>query len=227
MKIIYNISISSFVFLLACDGNQSIDMNFEYDPTVPYPILNPGDFWPSKFDQRGMQNAVVYNDKIYCNTIDPGGDNNYLYCLNPENGLVKWRAWVKKYATQPVFLCGDTVIYCSSLGDISTFDSKGKLIWYNKFDHPYSGHWVDTAHSRLLIKTTYWKVSIYDITSGNCIADSEDVFLQSVIKDKIKNGYPSSEHKEYRFEWNGVSYIINCKSREMGTYEIQLVTTKR
>jgi outer membrane protein assembly factor BamB len=228
MKTAYKILIYTLIFLPACHENQSMDMDFEYDPTVPYPILNPGDFWPRKFDQRGMQNAIVYNNKIYCNTIDAGGDNNYLYCLNPINGLVIWRAQVKKYASQPVFLCGGTVIYCSCLGDISTFDSQGKLVWYNKFDHPYSGHWVDTTHSRLLVKTTYWKnVSIYDINSGKCITDIKNDSLQSVIEDKIKNGYPLSQHKEYRFEWKGLNYIINCKPGEMAQYEIQIMATHK
>ena len=197
-----------------------------YDPTVPYPLLNPKDFWLDKFDQRGLQNAIVYRDKIYCNTIDVGGKGSYLYCLNPKNGLVIWRSPVDAYATQPASFQNDTVIYCSFLGWISTFDSAGKTLWKAKFDYPYAGHWVDTNNSRLLVKTAGWKyVAGFDIKSGKLTLETKSDSLQKAIATKMENA-KQKETYAYTFVRLGKTYNIKCrptKSNEMGEYKIDII----
>lgn len=211
-----------FMFLTSCRESKS---NFVYDPTVPYPLLNPEDFWLDKFDQRGLQNAIVYRDKIYCNTIDVGGDGNFLYCLNPKNGLVVWRAQVDAYATQPASFQDDMIIYCSYLGDITTLNSEGKIIWKAKFDHPYGGHWVDTINSRLLVKTVYWKyVSDYDIKTGRLTSKTESDSLQKIVEGNMKSEN-LFEKQEYKFARMGETYIIKCrpsKPDEVGEYKIEI-----
>lgn len=169
MKHLSIIIIVILIFLTSCQEKES---GFVHNPGIPYPILNPGDFWPDKFDQRGLQNAIVYSDKIYCNTINLGGDRvNFLYCLNPTNGLVEWRSNVQSYAPFPITVYNDRVVYCSYLGEISTFDTNGKEIWTAKFGHPYHNHWVDTINSTLLVTTVAWNgVNVYDINSGEIIS---------------------------------------------------------
>lgn len=218
----FYIVIYFLIVLTSCQDNQSKEPAFVYDPTVPYPIFNSDEFWPDKFDQRGLQNAVIYHDRIFCNTIDVGGDNNFLYCFNPTNGLVVWRAQVKAHATQPVLVCDERIIYCSFLGDISTFDSLGKIIWQAEFDSPYGGHWVDTINSRLLVKTVSWNyVSIYDIKSGELVSKTENDSLQKLIDIKRTNS-SLSQKNEYRFERMGKKYIIKCRQDEIGKYKIEV-----
>jgi outer membrane protein assembly factor BamB len=210
------------IFVTSCQNNKT---GFQYDPTVSYPLLNAGDFWMDKFDQRGLQNAIIYRDRIYCNTIDVGGDNNFLYCLNPENGLVVWRRHVDAYATQPVSFQDDTVIYCSYLGHISTFDKDGKIIWKAKFNHPYGGHWLDTINSRLLVKTVYWKnVSEYDVKSGKLISDNENDSLQKLVEKKM-NDERHLANREYRVIRNGKAYTLKCRPPrpdDVGDYTIEI-----
>lgn len=214
--------IYTIIVLTSCQGNKS---GFTYDPTVPYPLLNPGDFWVDKFDQRGLQNAILYRDKIYCNTIDVGGDGNYLYCLNPTNGLVVWRVHVDAYATQSVSFFKDMIFYCSFLGHISVFDNDGAHLWKARFAHPYGGHWLDTSNSKLFVKTVYWKnVSEYDVNSGKLISDNENEALQTLIEKKIKDER-LLETQYYTFKHNGKEYTINCrpsKSNEIGKYTIEI-----
>jgi len=210
------------LFLISCQKNGS---NFDYDPTVPYPLLNPGDFWLDKFDQRGLQNAIIYRDKIYCNTIDVGGNANFLYCLNPKNGLVLWRAHVDAFASQPVSFQDNRVIYCSYLGDIYTFNNDGKIIWKAKFDYPYGGHSVDTINSRLLVKTVYWKyVSTYDIKSGKLISKTKNDSLQQLIYNKKVNQSHMKNH-QYHFTRFNKTCTVKCeplKSSEFCEYEIEI-----
>ena len=214
--------ISAIVVLISCQGNKS---NFDYDPTVPYPLLNPGDFWIDKFDQRGLQNAIIYRDKIYCNTIDVGGDANFLYCLNPMNGLVVWRGHVKAYASQPASFFKDIIVYSSYLGDISSFDSTGTNVWNAKFSHPYGGHWLDTINSKLLVKTVHWKyVSEYDVNSGRLVSDNESDSLQRLIASKLKDERLLEKH-EYHFTAKGKTYTLKCrpsKRDEVGQYTIEI-----
>ncbi|MDC0008318.1 hypothetical protein OAE12_01270 [bacterium] len=221
MKRFVYILISTLLVLVACQEKKS---GFNYDPTVPYPLLNSGDFWIDKFDQRGLQNAIIYRDRLYCNTIDVGGDANYLYCLNPQNGLVEWRANVEAYASQSAAFLDSIIIYSSYLGNISAFNEEGKNLWKAKFSHPYGGHWVDTLNSKLLVKTVYWKhVSEYDIKSGNLISDKENDSLQLLIEENRKDKRLLETHI-YNFTRNGTTYKINCrpsKTEEWGDYKIE------
>jgi len=197
-------SIIILIVLTSCQENNS---NFVFDPSVPYPLLNPGDFWVDKFDQRGLQNAIIYRDKIYCNTIDIGGDN-FLYCLNPKNGLVEWRGHIDGFASQSASFKNDTVIYCSYLGNISTFDKEGKVIWKAKFSHPYSGHCLDTINSKVLVRTAYWRnVSEYDLKSGKLVSDNENDSLKKLIEKNRKDKRLFEKHT-YRFKRNGKTYTI-------------------
>ncbi len=214
--------VCSFLLLLtSCSGKSK----FVHDPSVPYPLLNPGDFWPDKFDQRGLQNAVIYRDRLYCNTIDVGGDANFLYCLNPKNGLVIWRVPVEAFATQPASFHADKIVYCSYLGDISTIDIEGKIIWKAQFQHPYGGHWVDTANARLLVKTVSWKnVAEYDIHTGKLNADTENDSLQALIDTKLNTAGPVEEHS-YQFRWENKQYSIKgrpARQDEAGKYIIEI-----
>jgi hypothetical protein len=220
MRHLFYLTISILCFLTSCREEESA---FVYDPSIPYPIINSGDFWPDKFDQRGLQNATLYRDRIFCNTIDVGGNSNFLYCLNPTNGLAVWHKNIKAYASQPVSFCGDKIIYCSYLGDISLFNYGGDLIWQTKFKHPYGGHWVDTINSRLLVKTVYWKnVSIYDLKSGALISDDENDSLQRQITFKIKNTI-ATQKLEYQFVNKGENYKIKCSPVETGGYKIEVI----
>ncbi|MDJ1501738.1 hypothetical protein [Xanthocytophaga agilis] len=168
---------------------------------------------------RELQNAIIYDDKIYCNTIDVRGNKNFLYCLNPVNGLVVWRAPVTEYATQPVFLCDDVIIYCSFMGNISAFNKQGKVIWQAKFNSSYGGHWVDTTHSTLLVKTVYWKdVVTYAIKSGKVLSEVKSDSLQKVIAENSKNAYPMPK-KQYRFERMGRKYVLTCEPEERRGYK--------
>lgn len=213
---------SIIIILASCQDNKR---GFKHDPAVPYPLLNPGDFWIDKFDQRGLQNAIIYQDRIYCNTIDVGGDGNFIYCLNPKNGLVIWRGQVEAYASQPASFYKDMVIYSSYLGNITTFDNKGTVLWKANFDHPYGGHWLDTINARLLVKTVYWKyVSEYDLKSGQLISDLENDSLQKVIENNRKDKRRLEKH-EYQFEKMGNTYTIKCrpsKSDKVGEYTIEI-----
>jgi hypothetical protein len=223
MKRLIFLLTSSIAVWPSCQDNKS---NFDYDPAVPYPLLNAGDFWIDKFDQRGLQNAIIYRDKIYCNTIDVGGDENFLYCLNPKNGLVVWRGNVSAYASQSASFSKDIVVYSSYLGEISSFDSTGTNIWNAKFGHPYGGHWLDTVNSKLLVKTVYWKnVSEYDVNSGKLISDNENDSLQRLIEQKMKDSRLLETH-EYQFVKMGKTYIIKCrpsKPDEIGEYTIEII----
>jgi len=222
MRHLFYIAINILLLLTSCQKNNSEEFVFDYDPSIPYPVLNPGEFWLDRFDQRGLQHAVIWRDKIYCNTIDVAGNGNFLYCLNPVNGLVEWRAPVEAFAAQPAVVCDENVVYCSYLGDLSIFDMEGKRIWKAKFDHPYGGHWVDTIRSQLLVKTVYWKdVSVYDIKSGDLISNAENDSLQELIASKIKNDLPLETHT-YRLERMGTTYIINCGPDTIGNYKIDI-----
>ncbi len=194
------------VIFSSCLNNSN---GFKHDPGVPYPLLNPGDSWIDKFDQRGLQNAIIYKDKIYCNTIDVGGNANFLYCLNPKNGLVVWRAPVEANATQPASFSDNEIIYSSFVGNISAFDYEGKNLWKAKFGHPYGGHWLDTANYRLLVRTVYWKnVSEYNVKTGELISDIESDSLQKLITSKIASDLHTVKH-EYSFTRQNKTYIIN------------------
>jgi len=209
MKKAHNILIVILFFLTSCQENKS---DFVYNPQIPYPILNPGDFWLDKFDQRGLQNAIIYFDKIYCNTIDVGGNNNFLYCLNLTNGLVEWRANVKSFASYPATIHSDKIVYCSYLGEISTFDTAGKEIWTAKFGHPYSGHWVDTTNSTLLVTTVAWNgVNIYDINSGKIISKMRSDSLKNFIKERRNENY-SIQNQEYIIQNMDMKYTVKVEA---------------
>lgn len=211
------------VFLASCQEERYSHPDFVYNPDMPYPILNSGDFWPDQFDQRGLQHARVYKDRLYCNTIDLGGKHNYLYCFNLNNGLVEWRAPVAAYAAQPVSFCNGSIIYCSYMGDISAFSFTGDTLWQTRFKYPYGGHWVDSAHSQLLIRTEYWKyVSVYDISTGKLLSDIESDSLQKLVTAQVDKRIWVPENM-YQFERDGVRYRILCRAGELEEYKIEIL----
>lgn len=210
------------ICLTACHGRLPAPPAFAFDPTVPYPLLNPGDFWPDTFDQRGLQNAVVHRDQLYCNTIDIGGPGNFLYCLNLRNGLVVWRAPVEAFATQPASFQGDTTVYCSYLGDISTFDRHGFSLWPTQQVTSYDEHWVDTTHARVLVTVVYWKhVYTYDIRSGKLLAKVTSDSLKQCVARAIRSSYPRQTYR-YQFVRKGKQYRIVCEPAERGTSTVTI-----
>lgn len=220
---IISILFSCFILLVCCNESEIKENEFTYNPSIPYPIFNSGDFWPDKFNQKGLQNALIYQDRIYCNTIDVGSNNNYLYCLDLTNGLVIWRAKVETWATQPVFCFNNTIIYCSYLGNIFAFDENGKELWRNKYDRPYGGHLGDTINSTFLIRTPYGsEISIYDIESGKLISKIENDSIKKEIEKKRNN--INILQKEFQFERQGIGYKIKTMENLNGQYKIEIKT---
>ncbi len=48
-------------FFLSCDRG-----GFKHNPAKPYPVMEVGDYWIDQFDQRGLQNAMVYARALIC-----------------------------------------------------------------------------------------------------------------------------------------------------------------
>jgi outer membrane protein assembly factor BamB len=92
-----------FIFFLSFFG-----CNLNYQERE-YPAFETGEFWVANFNQNLLQNARLYDDNLYCNTVNnPSGD--FLYCLNLKNGKVKWKVPVDNFAPDPVII-SNKVIY--------------------------------------------------------------------------------------------------------------------
>ncbi|MGB1041706.1 MAG: hypothetical protein ACPGVD_12590 [Flavobacteriales bacterium] len=216
----------SIIFLNSCiETKVKKETKFIYNTLIDYPVFNSGDFWIEKFDQRGLQNAVIYDDKLYCNTIDVGGDQNFLYCLNLLNGLVVWRAQVDSYATQQVANFKDTIIYCSYLGNIYAFNSNGSLLWNNKYDRPFGGYKADYESSLISLITPFGsEVSNYEIKDGNLFSRVINDSLKRIIESKIEKNEISN--KKYFFERNGYDYVIKSSGDVYGDVIIKISVNK-
>jgi hypothetical protein len=139
---------------------------FEYDPTVPYPELKVGGNWRDKYDKRGLQNAIIKGKYQFVNTINISEGQNYLYCLNLENGKVKWRNEIDAYASQPVSIIDNQLFYVSYVGNIYSFSMDGKKLWSNKLKSSYSGHALNPNNNNLLVETVTQGVYEFDRKTG-------------------------------------------------------------
>lgn len=208
------------IFICSCSDQSNHD-NFSFDPTIPYPLLNPGDFWLDKFDERGLQNGRVYNDDLFCNTINVRGDT-YLYCFDLKSGKVKWRAKVHEFATQPITKQNETIIYCSFLGEFQVFDITGKEIWTATYDKSYAGHWVDPSDSKIKVKGVIGsEIRIYNING-----DVDTTIKSFSLKKKIdKLGRQVDKiNKRYRLAYKGWKYDIDVstpQNKELNNIEIK------
>lgn len=205
--------------LISCNEDQT-GVQFSYDPSVPYPLFNSGDFWLDSFNQGGLQNARVYGDRLYCNTIDVGG-NNYLYCLNLKTGTVNWRSMVSAYATQSITKINDTIIYCSYLGHIHAYNIIGEALWDEQYSRPYAGHWVDTTDNKIKIKTVSdSEVSIYRLDGKNMLVEENQRLKNEIdahggLVDQISKKY-LLRHKH----WNYSITISTPQNRRQHNIEI-------
>mgnify|MGYP000662080151 FL=1 len=43
---------------------------FEYNTSMPYPKLEVGENWRDKYDERGLQNAIIKGKYQFVNTIN-------------------------------------------------------------------------------------------------------------------------------------------------------------
>jgi outer membrane protein assembly factor BamB len=208
MKQLLNIFI---LILISSCGSQTDQDDFSYDPTIPYPKLNSGDFWLDKFDERGLQNARVYNDNVFCHTVNPREDT-YLYCFDLISGRVKWRAQVDEYAIQPIVKINDKIIYCSYLGEMTAFDTLGIELWKTKYDKSYAGHWLDPSDLKIKMKGVIGaEIKIYNLNG-----EVDGTIISPSLKKKItKNGNKVDIiNNQYKVNHNGWKYDIDVSISE-------------
>lgn len=156
--------ILTFVILLivlSCKKNK-----FEYNPSIPYPKLEVGENWLDKYDKRGLQNALINGKYQFVNTINISKGQDYLYCLNLENGKVEWRNEIDAYASQPVSIIQNQLFYVSYLGSIYSFSLDGKKLWTNKLKSSYSGHKINPINNNLLVQTVTQGIFEFDKKTG-------------------------------------------------------------
>lgn len=139
---------------------------FEYNTSMPYPKLEVGENWRDKYDERGLQNAIIKGKYQFVNTINIREGQNYLYCLNLENGKVEWRNEIDAYASQPVSIINNQLFYVSYLGNIYSFSLDGKKLWTNKLKSSYGGHKLNPNNNNLLVKTVTQGVFEFDKKTG-------------------------------------------------------------
>ncbi len=133
--------------------NYACNSSFSHDPSQAYPVLENGDYWIDKFDQRGLQNAKIFGDRLFCNTINITRGQDFLYCLNLKTGKVIWRLPINWYASQPVEIYSNEVYFSTVLGDIYKISINGELIWKQKLPSSYAGHIVNPINGNLIIHT--------------------------------------------------------------------------
>ena len=150
-----------FLFLISCKENK-----FEYDPSKPYPKLEVGESWLDKYDERGLQNSITNGKYKFVNTINISEGQNYLYCLNLENGKVEWRNEIDAYASQPVCIINNQIFYVSYVGGIYSFSLDGKKLWTNKLKSSYSGHTINSKNNNLLVSTVTQGIFEFDKKTG-------------------------------------------------------------
>lgn len=159
-----NYKILMFIILLvlfSCKKDK-----FEYDTSMPYPKLEVGENWRDKYDEGGLQNAIIKGKYQFVNTINISEGQNYLYCFNLENGKVEWRNEIDAYASQPVSIIDNQLFYVSYLGNIYSFTLDGKKIWTNKLKSSYGGHKLNPNNNNLLVKTVTQGVFEFDKKTG-------------------------------------------------------------
>ena len=146
---------------------SSCDNGFNYDPTVTYPSLNVGDYWIDKFDQRGLQNAKIMGDRLFCNTINISEGQNFLYCLNLSDGKVLWKVPVEGYASQQVEIFNNYLYYSTFVGQIYKISIEGELLWEIKSPYSYAGHFVNPSNGNLIVNSVTNGAYEYGSEIGN------------------------------------------------------------
>ena len=141
------------ILLFIIATTHSCDSNFNFDPSKAYPILEIEDYWVNKFNQGGLQNAKIFEDRLFCNTINITKGQDFLYCLSLATGKVIWKFPVKWYASQPVEIYNNTIYFATVLGNIYNISIEGKLIWEQKLPAAYSGHTVNPTNGNLIVST--------------------------------------------------------------------------
>lgn len=207
----------------ACSSHQS-ESEFSYDPTIPYPVFDRGDFWLDKFDQRGLQNARVYDDRMYCNTIETFGDS-YLYCFDLKSGTVLWRTLVSDFATQPVTEWNDKVIYSSFLGEFQAFDKQGNELWAFRCEDPYGGHWVDPNDGDIKVSTPYGnRITCYKMNGEFYYRENNPILKKIIEKEKY---VIDTVTNQYHITYNNWNYTIKVTTPEYGENHLLEISKTR
>ncbi len=139
---------------------------WKHDPSKPYPNLSVGEYWIHKFDQRGLQNARVSLDRLFCNTINIAKGQNYLYCLSLKNGKVLWKVPVEAYASQPVEIYDNEIFFSTYVGHIYKISIDGNVLWKTKFPSCYSGHQVNPINGNLIVNSVVNGAFEFDNKTG-------------------------------------------------------------
>jgi len=195
--------------LIVCSCNQE----FKHNPSEPYPELRKGEYWIDKFDQRGLQNAVSFEDRLYVNTINISEGDDFIYCLNLEDGKVQWKYKVKTYASQPVSITKNRIYYCTYIGDIYAFTKEGKLLWINKLKSSYGGHRINQLNNNLIVRSVSNGLYEFDSSSGELIKHYEKG-KGSTLPIIVNNKMIYSIY-EYRSNPNNLLKCIDYKTKQL------------
>lgn len=165
--------INLFLLLLLAAGCRDNKV-FEYDPNKPYPELKPGNYWPDKFDRRGLQNGISKGNLLFVNTINLGRGKDYLYALDTETKKVAWRNEVETYAAQPVGFSGDQLFYVTYVGHAHSFTLDGKKVWARRLETDCARHSVNAINGNLLVESMMDGSIEIDRKTGITIRHSRD-----------------------------------------------------
>ncbi|MGB1248111.1 MAG: PQQ-binding-like beta-propeller repeat protein [Chitinophagales bacterium] len=152
--------------IYSCSPDSS--SNSDWDPQVKYPNLEVGEYWIDIFDPRGLQNATVIDDKLFCNSINFGASNS-LYCLSLITGKVIWKYPVSHFSTQPVIVYDNEVYLSTYLGEISKISMDGDEIWEAKFPASYAGHAINTINGNLFVNSVTSGVYEFNAKNGEIV----------------------------------------------------------
>lgn len=202
---------------IVCSCNQE----FKHNPTKPYPELGIGEYWIDIFDQRGLQNAIVFDNKLYVNTINISKGDNFIYCLNLENGKVLWRHKVKAYASQPVAVNENMIYFSTYLGNIYAFTLDGTFLWTTKLKSTYGGHTINQINNNLIVRSVSNGIYEFDASSGQLVNHYEKRkgnTLPSFVGDKMT--YSTHEFKGIA---NNLLKCLDYKTRQVN-WEISMDT---
>jgi hypothetical protein len=157
------------LLLAAIISSYHCTNSWQFDPSVPYPVLQDGDYWVDKFHEGGLQNSLIHEDKLFCNTINISSGPNYLYCLSLSTGKVLWKYPVKKFAADPVIIHKDKLVYVSYVGDFFVLNLSGQLLFEQKLSYSYAGIALNPINSNLLIQSVTDGVFEYNFENGALI----------------------------------------------------------
>ncbi len=192
-------------YILTSYGNGN-----NFDPSKYYPNLEPGDFWVEIFDQRGLQNVKLFQNRLYTNTNNLVNGDDYLYCLNLESGLVEWKINVDSYASQPVNFVDDGLFYVSVIGGIYKISFDGKLLWNLKSPSPYSGHLINPLNQNLIVVSRMNGFYEFHNSNGELIGHyAKNEYISNPAFDEDKLIYSSKNINTINPEVNLISINYN------------------